>query len=102
MILLINKKFCRIFADDMMPVISQKQFSRLAKKLKIHICAGLTEKCNKTKKNYNAAILINDEGEIILKYRKINVLEKIINDNKTNLLKNLYISQSNLTPKNIE
>ena len=45
----------------------------LSKKFKIHICAGLTEKCNKTKKNYNAAILINDEGEIILKYRKINV-----------------------------
>ena len=48
----------------------------LAKKYKIYICAGLTERENINNKNYNSAILINDIGEIILKHRKINVLKE--------------------------
>jgi len=40
---------------------------------KLYICAGLTENLND--KNYNTAILINPDGEIILKYHKINLLE---------------------------
>lgn len=44
-----------------------------AKLHQIYICAGLTEKCEG--RVYNSAILINDKGEIILKYNKINVLE---------------------------
>jgi len=43
-----------------------------AKRNHIYVCAGLTEKLDNTV--YNAAILINSEGEIILKYHKINVL----------------------------
>jgi len=43
-----------------------------AKKNNIFVCAGLTEKFQD--KVYNSAILINSKGNIILKYRKINVL----------------------------
>ena len=43
-----------------------------ARKHGIYICAGLTEKDKD--KVYNAAVLINPAGEIILKYRKINLL----------------------------
>jgi predicted amidohydrolase len=39
---------------------------------KIYVCAGLTERLNG--RNYNAAILINPEGEILVKYHKINLL----------------------------
>ena len=46
------------------------------KKYKIFVCAGLTEKDNSNNKNYNSAILINDNGQIILKHRKINVLKE--------------------------
>jgi predicted amidohydrolase len=40
---------------------------------KIYICAGLTEKAADGRV-YNAALLINPEGEIICKYHKINLL----------------------------
>ena len=48
----------------------------VASKNKIYICAGLTEKDLKTNKNFNSAILIDNEGIILGKYRKINVLEQ--------------------------
>lgn len=53
-----------------------QQFSNFAKKNKIFICAGLTEKDPKTEENFNTAILIDDQGNIILKYQKINILEE--------------------------
>lgn len=48
-------------------------FSEIAKKHSVWLCLGLTE--NENNNNYNTAILINNEGEIVHKYRKINLLE---------------------------
>jgi predicted amidohydrolase len=45
----------------------------LAKENGIHICCGLTEKDGDAV--FNTAILVDDSGKIILKYRKINVLK---------------------------
>ena len=47
-------------------------FCRIAEKHMIWICVGLTEKTNTG--NYNSALLINNEGHIIGKHRKINLL----------------------------
>ena len=46
-----------------------------AKQYNIYICVGLTEKVENQTLNYNTALLINNKGEVILKYRKINLLE---------------------------
>ena len=46
--------------------------SKLAKELKIWICAGCLEKAGD--KTYNAAVLIDRTGAIVLKHRKINTL----------------------------
>jgi predicted amidohydrolase len=48
-------------------------FCNLAKEHRVWLCLGLTEKLHG--KIYNTALLINSEGEIILKYHKINLLE---------------------------
>lgn len=48
-------------------------FCHLAKVYNIWICAGLTEQSNH--KRYNTAILISNQGEIVYKHRKINLLE---------------------------
>ena len=45
-----------------------------AKDNHIYICAGLTEKDPIKNRVYNTAIFINFDGEIILKYHKINLL----------------------------
>ncbi|MCP4121489.1 MAG: carbon-nitrogen hydrolase family protein [Bacteroidetes bacterium] len=49
-------------------------FCDMAKKYKIYLCVGLTEKVTEEKR-FNTALLINSDGEIILKYHKINLLE---------------------------
>jgi len=48
-------------------------FCDWAKENDIYVCVGLTEK--REDKNYNTALLINNLGEIILKYSKINLLD---------------------------
>ncbi|NVO19916.1 MAG: carbon-nitrogen hydrolase family protein [Bacteroidetes bacterium] len=49
---------------------------QLAKKYKIYICIGLDEKDGD--KLYDAAILVDDQGNILLKHRKINVLPTLM------------------------
>jgi len=61
---------------DTIPGKYSNQLCDIAKKYKIFICAGLTEKDNSNNKNYNSAILIDDNGQIILKHRKINILKE--------------------------
>ena len=48
----------------------------LAKKYKVHICIGLDEK--EGSNLYGSALLIDDEGKILLKHRKINVLPELM------------------------
>jgi len=52
------------------------QLCGLAKKYKIHLCIGLEEKDGG--RLYNSALLIDDQGWILLKYRQINVPQKLI------------------------
>lgn len=47
-----------------------------AKKNQIFICAGLSEKDLEKNKNFNTALLINNNGKILSKYQKINVLKE--------------------------
>ena len=54
------------------PGLFSDQLCRSAAKYEIYVCAGLTEKDQS--RVYNSAVLINSKGEIVLKYRKINVL----------------------------
>ena len=53
-----------------------KELCKLAKENNISICIGLAEKEND--KLFDSAILINNEGEIILKHRKINILKELM------------------------
>ena len=46
---------------------------RAAQQARIYVAAGLTERDGE--KIYNAAILISSEGEILLKHRKINIMD---------------------------
>ncbi len=54
------------------PGIFSDFFCEIAKKYKIWICVGLTEKAGNY--NYNTSLLVNNEGIILGKYRKINLL----------------------------
>lgn len=49
------------------------QLCQAALKNGVYVCAGLTER-GADGRNYNAAILVNPQGEIVVKYHKINLL----------------------------
>ena len=49
-------------------------FCRIAQQYSIYICVGLTER-REDGKLFNTALLIDDNGEIALKYHKINLLD---------------------------
>ncbi len=53
--------------------ITSNFLTKMAKKYQVHICSGLTEKDGD--KIYNAAIIIDPEGDILIKHRKINELD---------------------------
>ena len=55
------------------PGIYSDQLCQEAVRHQIYVCAGLTEK-GADGRVYNAALLINPQGEIITKYHKINLL----------------------------
>jgi len=59
--------------SEAIPGPRSDRLCQLAKELGIHVCAGLTEKDGET--TYNSSVLIDESGSILLKYRKINVLE---------------------------
>jgi predicted amidohydrolase len=63
---------CVPYEAEPIPGKRSTMLANAAKMHGIHICAGLTERDGD--KIYNTAILINNEGEIILKHRKINLL----------------------------
>ncbi|MBX3178078.1 MAG: carbon-nitrogen hydrolase family protein [Candidatus Hydrogenedentes bacterium] len=48
------------------------ELCRVARDHRIHVCAGLTERDGE--RIYNAAVLIDDRGRILLKHRKITIL----------------------------
>jgi len=65
-----HERACPIPGKDSM------RFAQLARQYKVHLCAGLAEK--QGDKLYDAVILIDDEGEILLKHRKINILSHLM------------------------
>ncbi len=58
------------------PGKDSKYICQLAKKYGMYICTGLDEKEND--KLFDSAILIDDQGDILLKHRKINVLPTLM------------------------
>jgi predicted amidohydrolase len=54
------------------PGLFSDQLCAEARRHGLYVCAGLTERLHG--RNYNAAILIDPQGEIIVKYHKINLL----------------------------
>lgn len=52
------------------------QLAKMAKKYGVYICIGLCEKDGE--KLYDSVILMDHQGEILLKHRKINILEELM------------------------
>lgn len=61
---------------DPIPGDDSKRLCELAKKYGLFICIGLDEK--EGDKLYDSAILINDNGNLLLKHRKFNVLPELM------------------------
>jgi predicted amidohydrolase len=55
------------------PGEDSQRLCELARQYKLHLCVGLEEK--EGERLYDSALLIDDKGRILLKHRKINLLE---------------------------
>lgn len=76
-----DKKTCFHSLGEFIPGESIQPFMKLAKKHKVFILVGsLYEKARRTFKVYNTSVLLDDKGEIVAKYRKINLFEARINE----------------------
>ena len=63
---------CHTEAEPIPDGVSCQHLCRLADELGVHVVAGLVEWMGG--RTYNAAVLINNSGEILLRHRKINEL----------------------------
>ncbi|MDA3847586.1 MAG: carbon-nitrogen hydrolase family protein [Vallitaleaceae bacterium] len=63
------------FNAQTIPGASSDYFCNLARVHDIHIVVGLTEKSGVD--TYNAALLISDQGKILARHRKINILKDV-------------------------
>lgn len=68
---------CRMEAEPIPVGKSFQRLSRAALKNNIYICAGLTEKISGANSDivYNSAVLIDNQGNLMLLHRKINELD---------------------------
>ena len=58
------------------PGADSERFSQLARKYKVFLCVGLAEKADDDL--FDSVLLISDEGKILLKHRKINILKELM------------------------
>jgi N-carbamoylputrescine amidase len=58
------------------PGPDSEQLSQLAKKYGTYLCIGLEE--FETGRLFNSALLIDDRGQILLKYRQVNIPQKLM------------------------
>ncbi len=58
------------------PGMDSEHLSRLADKYSIHLCIGIAE--SDENRLYDAVILIDDKGKILLKHRKLNILSHLM------------------------
>jgi len=66
-----HQRACAIPGED------SQRLGKLAKKYEVFLCAGLAEK--EGDKLYDSAILMDPQGQILLKHRKINLLTELMN-----------------------
>ena len=63
----------RIYADSIPGGSTCRQICEFARKSRVYICCGIVEKDGHS--IYNAAVIIDDQGKVLLKHRKLNELD---------------------------
>ena len=58
------------------PGVDSELLSQMADKYDIHLCIGIAEK--EGNKLYDAVVLVDDDGKLLLKHRKMNVLAELM------------------------